>query len=779
MVIFRYGRWDASQEPFPATSEDLMDAISDDLMNNGDINRALRRMAMRGLQTPDGRNIEGLRQMMDRLRQRRQDHMDRYNLNSVMDGVKEKLDEIKELETSQLVERLTQAREALEKRRRESPDDGSNEQNAPEDSADQTGNRSGSAAAEEDLEKFLKELEEELQRARDAREAQRKDAEQAGQDGESNDGSAEGNDGAMTPAGAQAGQQPSGQRGQRGGGRSPGAMDPTAAQTLESMAQRKLDFLEELPEDPGGTIRKLSDYDFMDPQAREKFQELIDSLRQEAMNSYMQNMMERMRGVTPDQMSAMREMLHDLNQMLKDRLQGNEPNFDQFMQQWGPMFGDNPPQNLDELMEHLADQMAQMQSLMQSMPDDLRRELEQTMEAALNDPGLQQELANLSAMMNSLMPMDDMSRNYPFAGDENMTLSEAMRLMEELQRIDELEAQLRGAERRGDLDMVDDEQLRDLLGDDAAQDMDWLRRLQEELEKAGYIRKNDNGKMELTPKGIRKIGEKALKELFSKLRQDRLGAHELKKQGILGEKNEEETKQYEFGDPFNIHMVRTVKNAVMREGPGTPLHLIPDDFEVYRDEQLTQASTVILLDQSRSMAISGSFDAAKKVALALHTLIKMQFPRDHLYVVGFADYARELKGEDLVKATWGGYSPGTNMQHALLLSRQLLNKHRVGTRQVIMITDGEPTAHLENGAPYFTYPPSPRTLDQTLREVKRCTQEGIVINVFMLEMAYYLVNFVRQMTKLNKGRAFFTSPDKLGEYVLVDYMNNKRSTVAP
>ena len=179
------------------------------------------------------------------------------------------------------------------------------------------------------------------------------------------------------------------------------------------------------------------------------------------------------------------------------------------------------------------------------------------------------------------------------------------------------------------------------------------------------------------------------------------------------------------------------------------------------------------------MAISGSFDAAKKMALALHTLIQMQFPRDNLYVIGFADYAWELKGDQLVKATWGGYSPGTNMQHALVLSRQLLNKHRSSTRQVIMVTDGEPTAHLEGGAPYFSYPPSPRTIEMTLREVKRCTQEGIVINVFMLEMAYYLVNFVRQMTRLNRGRAFFTQPDKLGQYVLVDYLNNKRNSIAP
>ena len=760
MVTFRYGRWDNTQDPFPATTEDLMEAISDDLMSQGDLQRALRRLAMRGLETPDGRNIEGLRQMLERLRQQRQQHLDRYNLDSVMEGIKETLDEIKDLEAGTLAERLREAQNALENAPPQTAESDSRPGGEPQEDQQQDGDPRAAddpsrPSAQEDLDQFLKDLEEELQRAKEAREAQEQ---REPADGEEGQDSSEG------------GQQQSGQ--------GKPAMDPSAAQALRGLAERKMQFMEALPDDPGGTIRQLSEYDFMDPEAREKFKELLDSLRQEAMNSYMQNMMQQMQGITPDQMNATKEMLRDLNQMLQDRLRGQEPKFDEFMQKWGPLFGDDPPQNLDQLLEQLASQMSQMQSMVDSLPADLRQQLQDTMEAALNDPGLQQELAQLSSMMNALMPMEDMRQSYPFAGEENVSFAEAMRLMEELQRIDELEAQMRSAERRGDMDQIDEERLRELLGSDSARDLEWLRRLQEELEKAGYIRTNEKDRLELTPKGIRKIGEKALRDLFSKLREDRLGAHELPRHGILGEKTEEDTKPYEFGDPFNIHLTRTVKNAVFRGETGTPVRLQPEDFEIYRDEKLTQASTVILLDQSRSMAISGSFEAAKKVALALHTLIKMQYPRDNLYVVGFADYAWELKGEDLVKATWGGYSPGTNMQHALMLSRQLLNKHRIGTRQVIMVTDGEPTAHLEGGAPYFTYPPSPRTLDQTLREVRRCTQEGIVINVFMLEMAYYLVNFVRQMTKLNRGRAFFTSPDKLGEYVLVDYMNNKGAAVA-
>ena len=776
MPIFRYGRWDNSQEPFGASAEDVMEAISDDLANHGDINRALRRMSMRGFQTQDGQNVEGIRQMTERLRQQRQNYMERYDLNSVMDGIREKLQEIRELERDTLSQRMQDAQGAMENPPEESGNgaDASDQQQGqdPQAGGDEQDAAAGRQAAEEELSRFLEQLERELNRGSDDRQNSDSDEQQGDQQG-NQQGDQQGNQQGNQQGSQQGGQRGSQQRSQRGEG-----MDRATAQALENMARRKMDFMDSLPEDPGGAIKELSDYDFMDEEARQQFQELLDSLRQQASQSYMQNVMQQMRDITPEQVEATGEMLKDLNQMLRDQADGKGPNFNEFMEKWGQMFGDNPPRNLDELMQRLMEQMAQFQSLMESLPDNLRQELQETMEAALNDPQLVQEMAQLASLMESMMPMEEMRQNYPFAGGESLSLQEAMRLMDELQQMDQLEAGLRDGERRGDLDAIDRDQMERLLGEDAARDLDWLRKLQEELEKAGYIRANGD-KLDLTPRGIRKIGEKALKDIFSKLRHAGIGAHEMRKNGLFGEKDEESTKIYEFGDTFDVHMTRTVKNAVMNNGPGTPLRLRPDDFEVYREESLTQASTVILLDQSRSMAISGSFDAAKKMALALHTLIKMQFPRDNLYVIGFADYAWELKGDQLVKATWGGYSPGTNMQHALILSRQLLSKHRSSTRQVIMVTDGEPTAHLEGGAPYFTYPPSPRTLEMTLREVKRCTQEGIVINVFMLEMAYYLVNFVRQMTRLNRGRAFFTQPDKLGQYVLVDYLNNKRSALAP
>lgn len=677
--LYRYSTFDGTQDPFALSDEQLMDELSDELMQHGDVQRAMRRLLQRGMRGQDNQqDLMGLRDMMRKLRENRQQHLDKYDLSSVMNELKEKLQEAVDIEKDGLQKRIP------------------TEQTNPSDTKNQSPNNAKEDQPPEDF-----------------------------------------------------------------------------ADLAKNIAQRKLEALNNLPEDMGGAIRQLSDYEFMENDARDKFNELLEMLKQRASESLMQNMSEQMQNTTPDQMNAMKNMLHDLNEMLQDKMEGLDPEFDKFMDKWGQMFGPNQPGNLDELMEMLQSQMGNMQSLLDSLPPDMRNDLMESMNQALKDPELQDQMAQLASLMDYMYPLDDFRQEYPFMGEENISFSEAMRVMDELQKLDQVDAQVRAAERQSNLDLIDEESLENALGEDARQSLERLRELQKELENSGYIRQQGD-KMELTPRGIRKIGQKALKDIFDQLKKQRLGLHDVHTQGLFGDLTEDDTKIYEFGDPFHLNMVRTVKNSVLREGLGTPLQLKPDDFEVVREEQMTQSATVIMLDQSRSMAVSGSFDAAKKVSLALHTLIKSQFPRDHLYVVGFADNAWELKGEELLKATWGGYSPGTNMQQALQLARSLLAKHRVGTRQVIMVTDGEPTAHSEAGVPFFSYPPSARTIDETLKEVKRCTKQNITINVFMLEMAYYLVHFVRQITQLNRGRAFFTTPDKLGEYMLVDYMSNKR-----
>jgi uncharacterized protein with von Willebrand factor type A (vWA) domain len=278
---------------------------------------------------------------------------------------------------------------------------------------------------------------------------------------------------------------------------------------------------------------------------------------------------------------------------------------------------------------------------------------------------------------------------------------------------------------------------------------------------------------------MRAIGANALRELFAGLTKDQIGQHEVVPTGF-GHERSGDTKPYEFGDPFRLDLHRTLRNAMLRrsgtEGdhPLLPVRLQPDDFEIEQVEHLTRSSTVLMLDLSMSMPMEGRFVPAKKVAMALHSLITSQFPRDYLGVVVFSETARVIRPEQIPEASWD-YVYGTNMHHGLTLARQLLAKQQ-GTKQIIMVTDGEPTAHVSpDGDVIFRYPPVPETIEATLREVLRCTKAGIRINIFMLGTSHSLKGFVERVAEINHGRAFFTTPENLGDYVLVDFIRHHRA----
>jgi uncharacterized protein with von Willebrand factor type A (vWA) domain len=470
----------------------------------------------------------------------------------------------------------------------------------------------------------------------------------------------------------------------------------------------------------------------------------------------------------------MKDMLKALNEMLVKKIAGEDPGFEDFMSQYGDMFGEPPPDSLDALLEQMAQQMAAAQSLMNSLSPEQRQQLQELMSGRLGDPDLERELRRLARELDFLNP--DGGR-YRFSGDERLSLDAAMELMNEMQGLDQLMSQLQEAERGGNPDRIDRDLLENLLGEDAADDLDRLNELMKALEDAGYVRPTDENKWELTPRGSRMIGQKALGEIYERLKRQSLGNHAIPEEGRFGER-QETTKPYEFGDPFHLHMPRTIRNALLRNGPSVPVRLEQDDFEIYRSELITSTATAMLVDLSWSMALRGSFQAAKKVALALHQLITSQYPRDSFYIIGFAAYAKELKPKDLPYLQWDEYVLGTNMQHALLLAEKLLAKHQGGTKQIIMISDGEPTAHLERGQAQFAYPPTPQTIRATFRAVRHCTQRGIAINTFMLEESPYLRAFMDEIARINGGRVFFTTPEELGEYILVDYVQNKRKHLA-
>jgi uncharacterized protein with von Willebrand factor type A (vWA) domain len=501
------------------------------------------------------------------------------------------------------------------------------------------------------------------------------------------------------------------------------------------------------------------------------FWELMQSLQQQMLQPFMQGLQRSMQSMTPQDMARMREMLRDLNRMLRERADGNEPDFQAFKDKWGQQFPG--VESLDQLLEQLGNQAAQLQSLMDSMSPGQRRQLQDMMQSLfMKDERLEAEMAQLAMNLAELMPIDEMARRYDFHGDREVTLREAMKLMEELQKMDELERQLRRVRDPKDLEGLDPAEVERLLGDKAARELEKLQELTKKLEEAGYLDRQGD-KLELTARALRKIGDKALRDIFAHLKRDRFGRHAVERRGAGGDRTDD-AKPYEFGDPFLLDLKETLMNAVERQGPGTPLRLTPSDFEVFRTELSTQAATVVMLDMSRSMIFNGCFLAAKKVTLALNALIRGQFPRDQLHIMGFSLYAREFRAEQLPGLHSSEWSVGTNMHAGFQLARRLLGRQKGGNKQIIMVTDGEPTAHMEGLEAEFAYPPTRRTIQETLKEVQRCTREGITINTFMLERSEMLMAFVEQMARINRGRAFFATPERLGEYVLVDYVGSKR-----
>jgi uncharacterized protein with von Willebrand factor type A (vWA) domain len=650
-MLFRYSRWDGTQNLSDLDADDLLAAMSDDLMSDGDLWSALRRMFQRGAQDPQGQRMPGIQDLLDRLRQRRQEQLNRYDLGSALDDIKKKLDEI-----------LKTERAGIERK-----------------------------------------VQEPGERA------------------------------------------------------------------------RKLDALDKLPPEPAGRIKELQDYNFTDAEAERQFQELMKSLQQQMMQPFMQGMKQALDGMSADDMKRMREMLRDINRMLRQRAEGDEPDFDAFKEKWGQNFPG--VESLDELLDQIARQTARMQSLMESMSPEQRRQLQEMMSSLfMKDERLEAEMAQFAMHLDELGVTEELRRRYDFRGDDELTMREAMKLMDEMQEMEQLESQLRRAQTPADLAKIDPAEVERLLGEESARDLERLREIAKKLEEAGYLeRKGD--RLELTARAIRKLGDKALRDIFAHLKRDRFGRHAVERRGAGGDPTDE-AKPYEFGDPFLLDLKETLMNAVERNGAGTPLRLTPQDFEVFRTELSTQASTVVMLDMSRSMINNGYFLPAKKVALALTALIRGQFPRDSLWILGFSLYAREFKAEDLPRLAWTEWNIGTNMHHGFQLSRQLLGRQKGGNKQIIMITDGEPTAHMEGLEAAFSYPPTKRTFDETLKEVQRCTREGITINTFMLEQSRMLTAFVEQITRINRGRAFFSRPEHLGEYILVDYVNNKRRSIA-
>jgi uncharacterized protein with von Willebrand factor type A (vWA) domain len=538
---------------------------------------------------------------------------------------------------------------------------------------------------------------------------------------------------------------------------------------LQRMLDRKSDYLDELPRDNAGRIHGLREYDFLSPEAREAFENLVGGMQRELMEQYFQGMKQGIGNLTPGDLDGIRQMVRDLNEMLEASQNGDREAFDRFMEQYSDFF---PPgiNSLDELMEHLQRQMSAMQSLLENMSPEQRAELEAMMDELLRDDRLRLDLARLGDNL-ARMGFSPSPSQFPFRGDEAPGFGQSLDMMRRLQAMQDLENGMRGGDPFNAMSQAGGQNPSDLFGPSLGGQIEAVKDMAQSLLDAGYLQR-DGDKLSLTARAIRKLGDASLREIFKQMKHDRQGGHVMARKGAGGDITQE-SRPYQFGDPFHVDIRSTVMNGVYRDGSGSPVHLSPDDFAIYETERAVQHATVLALDMSHSMYLSGLFLEAKKTALALDSLIRGQFPRDALYLIGFADVAFELTQEQLPGLQENDYVQGTNYEMALAMARRLLSRHRGGNRQIMFVTDGEPTAcSLPGGGIYFNWPPHPYVLDSALMEATRCAREGITINTFVLDPSPRLVAFAEEMTAANKGRMFLAGP-YLGEQVVLDYIHGR------
>ncbi|MBA2468264.1 MAG: VWA domain-containing protein [Chloroflexia bacterium] len=653
-----YLQWDNALES-SLSPDELMESMSEDILRDGNLDLSLQRAFRWGSPGMDG---AGLNELIERLRQQRQELLDQFDFGSSLDEIREKLDDILGRETDTIQDRKNQL-------------------------SDQS-----------DLE----------------------------------------------------------------------ASD---VDRLSEYLNRREETLAQLPASTAARIEHLKDYEFVDAQAGRDFDELVKQLQQQISDALFNNLM----GGLPQQgdgsAQQMQEFLQDLNDAFEQERLGQQPDMDKLNNNWANQLGGRA-ENMSEIRDRLRRRMEAAQNLMSMLSREQRAQMQAMIQQSLQDSGLMEQFMRLQSHIGPLDRSNLQQAQGP--GDQDIPLDIAMQVLDRASQMEQLEGQLRSVHRPQELRGLDKSLIDEVLND---QDQEWLDRwsgIEDQLIDAGFVKKGRRG-LELTPKAVRRIGEKALEDVYSSLKNQGIGEHDVQRQGAAGELVET-SRRWSFGDPFVLDLPKTVMNGVMRNGPGTPVRLDPSHFEVQDREARTATATVLLIDMSRSMIHNGCWDAAKRSALALDTLIRGKYPRDMLELFGFSATAHPLKMVDLPTLEWNEYNYGTNLQHALELAREKLRPERGRNRQIIVITDGEPTAHIDRGEVRFQYPPTRETFEATLREVVRCTREDITINTFLLESTPHMSRFVEDLMRINRGRVINASPNRLGNYVLKDFLRGRTAS---
>jgi uncharacterized protein with von Willebrand factor type A (vWA) domain len=643
--------------------EEMLRMLADDFMENGDLEEAMDRLLREGFTTDSGERVEGLREILERTRQKRRELEQQADPDGEMQRYREWLEDIEAIESNELEELLSEAEASNDQRRQE----------VTRDLVDQ------------------KKMQRDL------------------------------------------------------------------------MSDRL-----------GDRLGEYRDYEFVSSKAREEFEELLSELERDVLDTYFETSKEFMGRPDPEELERMRDMMDALSTMIEQDRRGEEldPTFDSFMEKFGDYFPG--AEKLEDVIRAMAERAAAAEAMFNSLSSAQQGELRALFDQMMQNMELNFSLNRLVSNLRQATPDLDWNRAHRMRGQDGSPFAQAASVAEQLGQLKGLEEFLGQSHAAQGLPEVDVEAIRRNLGDDAARHVQRLQKALQGLKDQGFIDRQGS-RLQLSAKGIRKIGQLALKDIFQKLRDSPpMGGHRVAALARGGDR-EETAKPWEPGEAFSLHLPKTLRNALLRQGPGTPIRLHPDDFEVEEYEATRRSATVIAIDLSLSMAMRGNLVPAKKMVLALTHLIRSQYPRDFVAVVGFGERAQELKIDD-VPALTIDYNYGTNLQHALALSRHLLRNER-GERQVIVVTDGEPTAHLTaSGEPFFAWPPVRETLDRTMAEVLRCTNAGVTINTFALDIERSQFPFVEQIARVNGGRLFYTDVSDLGVYALDDFVKHRRAS---
>lgn len=536
--------------------------------------------------------------------------------------------------------------------------------------------------------------------------------------------------------------------------------------------------LDALPDDVPRAMAELENYPWQSPAAEQIFEQMKDRLRRDVIDQQFAGMSQSLKDMaSPENQAAMAAMMQDLNQLLGKHREGtaSEADYQEFIDKHKNFFPD-APETLEQFIDELARQSAAMDRMLASMSPEQRAELAEAMQQALADMGVQEHMSELQDHLKALRPEFSRRRGTPLNGDASGGLPQATQSLAEMGDLESLVGQISDADAMGDPSEIDLDLLERTMGQAARADAEAMIQLQKDLQEQGFLVSDpDSDSLRLSAKAVRRIGDSALREVFKHLDSAARGGHETHRTGTSGEATGTH-RQWTFGDDGVIDVVRTAQNASFRRlATGDHARLHPDDFEVAETENLTKAAVVLLVDQSYSMMINDTWSAAKTMALALHSLSSTKYPLDALQVIGFANLARVVSPMDIPDLQ-ASETPGTNLQHALMLAGKFLDKHPGSQRIVMVVTDGEPTAHLMPGGDWwFNWPPDFETIDLTVKAIDEMTRRRVAITWFRLGEDPQLARFLDTMARRNGGKVLATDPDRLGDYVVSDYVSTRKS----